>query len=141
MFSGSFSAAFSGVGSGVDVGQYVGPMMAQRLLADGAAWSVSGSSLLVAGAVLIGPAGKTFVFSTPEAAARWVENAKNIGRRERSLIASIEAAAAAIWKAEKREKLTVIAGRVIEAAARQHDADKRAALIAEADYCLTKWGV
>lgn len=136
MFSSAFSSAFAG-----GVQQYIGPMMAQRLLTDGAAWAVSGSGLTVAGKVLIGPAGKTFAFAAPGNAALWVENARNIGTRERATIAAIDPAAAIIWKARKREKLAVIAGRVIEAAARQHDAAKRAALIAEADYCLTKWGV
>lgn len=136
MFSAAFSSAFAGVASAV---VYVGPMRAQQLLTDGAAWVVSGSGLLVAGKRLIGPAGKTFEFATPANAALWVENARNIGTRERATIASIDPAAAAIWKARKREKLAVIAGRVIEAAARQHDEAKRAALIAEADYCLSKW--
>lgn len=135
-----FSAAFSRAFVGVEV-EYIGPMQAQRLLTDGAAWAVSGSGLTVAGKVLIGPAGKTFDFAAPGNAALWVENARNIGTRERATIASIDPAAAGVWKARKREKLAVIAGRVIEAAARQHDAAKRAALIAEADYCLTKWGV
>lgn len=134
MFSQAFSRAFVGV----EV-EYIGPMTAQRLLTDGAAWSVAGSALLVGGKRLIGPAGKTFVFASPENAARWVDNAKNIGTRERALIAAIDPAAAAIWKARKREKLAVIAGRVLEAAARQHDAAKRAALVAESDYCLSKW--
>lgn len=134
MFSSAFSSAFAG-----GVQQYIGPMMAQRLLTDGAAWAVAGSGLRVAGKVLIGPAGKTFAFAAPGNAALWVENARNIGTRERATIASIDPAAAIIWKARKREKLAVIAGRVIEAAARQHDAAKQAALIAEADYCLSKW--
>lgn len=136
MFSAAFSSAFAGVASGI---AYVGPMRAQQLLTDGAEWAVSGSGLLVAGKRLIGPAGKVFAFASPDNAALWVENARNIGTRERALIASIAPGAAAAWKAKKREKLAVIAGRVIDAAARQHDAAKQAALLAEADYCLAKW--
>ena len=95
--------------------------------------------MLVAGRRLIGPAGKVFAFASPETAGRWVDNAKNIGIRERALIASIDPAAAAIWKAKKREKLAVIAARVVSAAARVSEEKRRAALIAEADYCLSKW--
>lgn len=133
MFSSAFSSAFAGRAG------YVGPVCAQALLTDGAAWSVAGSGLLVAGKRLIGPAGKVFVFASSETAARWVDNAKNIGIQERALIAAIDPAAAEIWKAKKREKLAVIAARVVSAAARTADADKRAALIAEAGYLLGKW--
>ena len=157
MFSGSFSGSFAGrgaaavgafasafaacfAGRGVVVsGGYIGPMMAQAALAGGAAWSVSGSALVVGGARLIGPAGKVFAFKSAESAALWVENVRNIGLREKDLIPRIEAAAAVAWKAKKREKLAVIAARLVDAAARQSDERKRAALLAESDYCLGKW--
>jgi len=134
-FSSTFAANFAGVAP-----DYIGPTMAQAALVGGAAWSVSGDGLEVSGKRLIGPAGKTFAFSSNDNAARWVDNAKNIGSRERSLIAEIAPGAAAAWKAKKREKLAVIAERVINAAARQADEAKRAALIAEAGFLLSKWG-
>jgi len=135
MFSGAFSSAFRAGGV-----EYVGPMVAQRALVLGAAVVLSGSGLLVGGRRLIGPAGKVYAFKSAESAALWVDNARNIGLREADLIPKIAAAAAESWKAKKREKLAVIAGRVVDAAARQHDDKKRAALLAEADYCLSKWG-
>jgi hypothetical protein len=159
MFSGAFGGAFAGRGAVVGVGAFasafagcfagrggavvvpvgfIGPMRAQAVLTDGGAWSVLGSGLVVGGALLIGPAGKVFAFVSSESAARWVDNAKNIGVRERALTLEI-AAAVASWRAKKREKLAVIAGRLVDAAARQHDEAKRAALLAESDYCLAKW--
>lgn len=134
MFSSAFSSAFAG-----GVQQYIGPMMAQRLLTDGAAWAVSGSGLTVAGKLLIGPAGKVYAFASADTAARWASNAKGAGEREAVIIAGLDADLAAAWKARKRAKLAVIAGRLADAAARQADGAKRAALIAESDYCLTKW--
>lgn len=137
-FAGAFSGAFAGVGGAVGV-QYIGPMSAQRAIVQGAAVVVSGSGLMIGGKRLIGPAGKTFAFRSADSAALWVENARNIGLREADLIPGIAAAAALAWKEKKREKLAVIAGRVVDAAARQHDDAKRAALLLEADYCLSKW--
>lgn len=115
-------------------------MKAQAALVAGAGWLVSGSRLIVGGKVLIGPAGKVFAFGSPESAARWVANAVRIGQSEANLRGSLDAAALASWAAKKREKLAVIAGRVVAAAAKQGDEAKRAALLAESDYCLSKWG-
>jgi hypothetical protein len=138
MFSGAFASSFAGV-VGVE-GGFIGPMRAQAVLADGAAWLVAGSGLLVNGLILIGPAGKVFAFASPETAVRWVDNAKAVGQREAALRASLPADVLAGWAAKKREKLAVIAGRLVSAAAKQSDEAKRAALLAESDYCLTKWG-
>lgn len=135
MFSGAFSRAFAG-----GKVEYIGPMMAQAAIVGGAPWSVSGSGLVVGGKRLIGPAGKVFAFASLETAGRWVESARNIGAREAALRVSLPAAALASWAAKKREKLAVIAGRVVAAAAKQGDEAKRAALLAESDYCLSKWG-
>lgn len=134
MWSSAFSSAFR-----VSVSGYVCPMMAQALLTDGAAWNVSAARLAVGGAWLIGPAGKVYAFGSPESAAVWVANAAAAGLRERDLIAHIDPMTAAAWKAKKRAKLAIIAGRLVDAAARQDDAAKRAALLAESDYCLGKW--
>ena len=139
MFSAAFSSAFAGVAGGsVGLG-YVCPMTAQAALANGAGWAMVGDAVKIGGAYLIGQAGKLFAFVSPESAAAWVENARNIGIRERSLIAGIDPAAAVLWKARKREKLARIAGYVVNAAARQHDSERRAALLVEADLCLSKW--
>jgi hypothetical protein len=135
MFSDAFSPAFAGV-----VGGYIGPVMAQAALVAGAAWEMDGGAVLIDGRRLIGPAGKVYAFSSPESAARWIEAQQYIGGKERDLLDNINPAAAALWKERKRAKLVVIAGRVIEAAARTADAGKRAALVAESDFLLSKWG-
>jgi len=133
MFSAAFSRAWAGRGG------YVCPVMAQALLFDGVASVVLGSALLVGGKKLIGPAGKVYAFGSPESAIKWAENAAAVVARERALMATIAPGVAAAWKAKKREKLAVIAGRVVDSAARQSDPAKRAALLAESDYCLGKW--
>lgn len=138
-FSSAFTSNFAGRAGQVVAG-FIGPMRAQAALVAGAGWSVSGSRLIVGGKVLIGPAGKVFAFGSPENAGRWVENAVRVGQSEANLRGSLDAAALASWAAKKREKLAVIAGRVVAAAAKQGDEAKRAALLAESDYCLTKWG-
>lgn len=136
MFSGSFASVFVRPAVG-----YIGPMRAQASIVDGASVVLSGSGLLIGGKRLIGPAGKVYVFKSPESAAAWVDNARGAGLREAALISTIAPETAAAWKAKKREKLAIIAGRVVDAAARQDDEKKRAALIAESSYCLTKWAL
>lgn len=138
-FSSAFALAFAGRGAVESVG-FIGPMRAQAAIVGGAAWVFDDGRLIVGGAVLIGPAGKVFAFASEETAARWVENASNIGAREAALRASLPVPALASWAVKKREKLAVIAARVVAAAARQADEAKRAALLAESDYCLSKWG-
>lgn len=135
MFSSAFSTAF--VRPPVAC---VGPMMAQAALADGAAWEMWGRALVIGGRLLVGPAGKVYAFASPETAAKWASNAAGAAQRERLLMATIDPAAAAGYKAKKRAKLAVIAARLCDAAARQHEVAKRAALLAESDYCLSKWG-
>lgn len=135
IFSLAFSSAFSGVLPGC-----IGPMSAQAALVGGAVWRVSGSRLIVAGKVLIGPAGKVYAFASAATAARWAENAAGAGVREAQIIAGMDAAKRAAWVEKKRGKLATVAGRLVAAAAKQADAAKRAALLAESDYCLAKWG-
>lgn len=96
-FSSAFSAAFAGAIGGI------GPVMAQAELVDGAGWEMGGGTVLIDGKRLIGPAGKTYVFASPATAARWIESTRYIGQRERDLIAAIDPAAAALWKARKRK--------------------------------------
>lgn len=140
MFSSSFSGAFAGVQAQQGGAVYICPLMAQAALADGAAWGMVGDGVQIDGRRLIGPAGKLYVFVSPETAARWVENARIVGMAERALMESIPAATAAGWKAKKREKLAIIAGRLVGSALRQGDALRRAAMLAEADFALAKWG-
>lgn len=135
MFASSFAAVFAGIEQ-----RYICPVMAQAALVGGIGWQMEGDGLAVGGRRLIGPAGKVFAFASPATAARWIESTRYIGERERDLIAAIDPVPAALWKARKREKLAVIAARVIGAAARTADDAKRAALIAEADFLLNKWG-
>ncbi len=134
MFSAAFSSAFAGRSVGC-----IGPMMAQAALVDGAAWRLVGHSAVIGSRVLIGPAGKTYAFASAESAARWIENTRGVGVRERALIDSLPVGVVAGWREKKRAKLAIIAARLVDAAARQHDEAKRAALLAESDYCLAKW--
>lgn len=124
--------------SGRDM-EYIGPMMAQAAMVGGAAAVYDGGGVVIGGARLIGPAGKTYAFRSADSAAMWVEHTLAMGVREVAIIGGLAADAALVWKAKKREKLAVIAGRVANAAARQGDAAKRAALVAESAYCLQKW--
>src|SRR5574343_63355 len=139
-FSRAFSAAFAGVRSQQPAAVYICPLMAQAALADGAAWGMVGDGVQIGGKLLIGPAGKLYAFASPETAARWVENARTVGLAERALMATIPAATAAGWKAKKREKLAIMAGRLVGSALRQGDSMRRAAMLAEADFALAKWG-
>lgn len=156
MFSGAFSSAFAGrqaaqaggfssafaltfAGVNPPVSGYIGPCMAQAALAGGAAWYVSGSALVIDGKRLIGPAGKVYEFASEATAEKWALSAALVPVREAQIIASIPQATAEAWKAAKRTRLEVVAARVVSAAAKTDDADKRAALIAEAGYLLGKW--
>lgn len=134
MFSASFSSAFSRA-----VKKYIAPMMAQAALGEGAAWGLVGGVLMIEGAVLIGPAGKIYSFASPESAGRWVEHTRAAGIRQQTVVASMSAEIAESWKEKKRERLAVVADRLVAAAAKQGDAARRAALVAESDYCLIKW--
>lgn len=137
-FSSAFALPFAGV-EAVPASGYIGPCMAQAALAAGAAWYVSGSALVIDGKRLIGPAGKVYAFASEATAEKWALSAALVPVREAQIIASIPHATAEAWKATKRTRLEVIAAQVVSAAAKTADADKRAALIAEAGYLLGKW--
>jgi len=134
MFSSSFASCFAGVAPG-----YICPVMAQAAVVDGKSIEIAGSSLVIDGRILIGPAGKVFAFGSPVSALKWVEVTRNIGVRERAIAASMPADARSIFVERKAEKLALIAARLIAAAAKVTDAGKRAALVAESEYCLSKW--
>lgn len=131
-FSAAFSAAFSRTG-------YICPATAQAAIAAGAGWQAGGSELRVAGALLIGPAGKIFEFSSEETAGRWAQNAAAAYTAERGIVAAMSAKQRAAWVEKKRAKLTTAAARVVEAAGRQQDEEKRAALVAESSELLGRW--
>lgn len=135
MFSAAFAEPFAGVER-----QYICPMQAQAALAGGAAWVVEGDAMRIAGKRLIGPAGKVYAFASAATAQTWAQAAALVPVREAQIIAGLPVEVAEAWKARKREKLAVNAERLVTAASRQSDDRKRAALLAEADYCLTKWG-
>lgn len=136
MFSSAFSRAFAGVSV-----EYIGPVSAQAALVDGAAWAYDAGGLLVDGKRLIGPAGKVFAFTTAESAAKWAEITRTLGQRERAIAIGLPGGAAEVFKAGKRVKLAVIAARLVDRAARIPDEARRAALVAEAGFCLAKWPV
>lgn len=138
-FSAAFALPFAGVEGIQPAAGYIGPCMAQAALAAGAVWYVSGSALVIDGKRLIGPAGKVYQFASEATAEKWALSAALVPVREAQIIASIPQATAEAWKATKRTRLEVIAAQVVSAAARTADADKRAALIAEAGYLLGKW--
>ena len=158
MFAGAFADRFAGRGAagaaagfaaclaasvaglGVPAVGCVGPCMARAALAGGATWSVVGSALVVDGRRLIGPAGKVYAFASHKTAEKWAINAGVIGRREVDLLASIDSSVAENWKAGKRARLALVAALLVDAALLQADSAKRAALIAESTYCLSKWG-
>lgn len=135
-FAAAFSSAFT---AGLIAASYIGPMSAQAALVSGAESWAQGSALMIGGKKLIGPAGKVYAFASLQSMGVWRDNAIAAGLREAAIIAGLDAVTAAGWKAKKRAKLAIIAGRVVNAAGRQKDQAKRAALLAESDYCLSKW--
>jgi hypothetical protein len=135
-FASCFAAPFHQAGPLVD---YIGPVMAQAALVAGGAVEIDGGCLKVNGKVLIGPAGKVYEFSSDITAATWAENTLSAGAAELDIYAAMPADRRSAWRDGKRQKLAVIAGRVVDAAARTADIQKQKALIKEADFCLTKW--
>lgn len=118
----------------------IGPVSAQVAIVCGAAVAYqSDGSLLVGGKTLIGPAGKTYAFESAASAAVWVDNGKAAALAELSMLAAFDAAMVTAWKTGKSAKLAVIAARVVDAAAKQTDASRLAALLAESNFCFAKW--
>jgi hypothetical protein len=138
-FASPFASPFAGRGAAGEVG-YIGPVSAQAAMMAGAAVEFAGGALKIGGRVLIGPAGKTYAFVSAQTAATWAEATKASGAGEAATLLSISENRRAAWIAGKRQRLSVIAARVVEAAARQKDSGRQRALLAEADFCLTKWG-
>ena len=140
--SGGFSGAFSGafLRKKNKSGGYICPVSAQRALLRGAAAVYDGGGLLIGGARLIGPAGKVFAFASQASADMWVAINRARATREIELMAGLDAAAAGVYRKRKADALAKISAAVVNAAARQSDKSKQAALIAEAEFCEKKWG-
>lgn len=118
---------------------YIGPVSAQLAIIRGAAVVYSAGGLTIGGAQLIGPAGKVFAFSSSSAAALWVAINRQRGENELTLAQAMTAEALAVFVADKNAAMQKIAAAVVAAAARQANASIKAAMIAEAGWCLEKW--
>ena len=119
---------------------FIGPVSAAVALARGDTAEFSADGLRVGGALLIGPAGKVYAFQSAATAARWVELNRGRPGREWALIAGLDAQRSAVAKERKAATLAAIAGQVVSAAGRCGDPARAAALIAESNFCLNKWG-
>lgn len=121
-------------------GGFIGPVSAQLALLRGAAAVFDAGGLLIGGKRLIGPAGKVFAFSGAAAAGVWAAINLQRATREIELWAAMDAAAAAAFRARKQAEMARIAAAVVAAAGRLGDAARAAALVAESDFLLIKWG-
>lgn len=135
-FSGAFGAAFS---HPVLVG-YICPVMAGAAIAAGAAVQIEAGRVRIGGAQLIGMAGKVFQFSSDAAAQKWCDVAAARLAYEPVALAGMSPPAREAWIAKKRVRMAEVARLVVLAASSMQDAGKRAALVAESNYCLSKWG-
>lgn len=120
--------------------RFICPMCAQLSLLRGAAWGFSAGALDIGGALLMGRAGGVFAFASAATAARWVQINKDRAAAELSAVAAMTATEGAAWRAGRAGLLQVYAAQVVSRAAGVADADKRAALVAESNYALLKWG-
>jgi hypothetical protein len=120
-------------------GGYIGPLMAQALLACGAGGMFDAGRQLIGNSVLVGAAGKVFAFSSFGAANSWVMISTARAVREVELAQTMTPEARAVWLAGKRAALEKAARNRINAAARVSDPLIAAALIADADFALSKW--
>lgn len=132
-FSFAFSSAF------VRAGVYIAPMKAQEALFAGAPWRYDGGRLLIGGKVLIGLSGAPYHFASEQTAATWCSAGARVIQAERATVERLTEAVRDAWIERKREKLEARAAAIIERAAKQADAAKRAALVDEAAWCGVKW--
>lgn len=135
MFAAAFSAAFAGAAGG-----YIAPMMAQAALHAGAAAHLNESSfMIVNGRVLIGIAGKAYQFASEQTAAVWVDRTKAAAAGEFFVRQTLSPESLIAWEAKKRAEMEKRAAHAVGHALRHQDPRIRAALIAEASFCLEKW--
>ena len=135
MFSRAFSSAFVRAGR-----VYIAPMMAQEALFAGEPWRFEAGRLEIGGRVLIGLSGAPYAFRSAETADTWCKAGKRVIEAERATVGRLSPSVRDSWLDRKREKLSARAVAVLGRAAKQHDAAKRAALVAEAAWCEAKWG-
>ena len=133
MFSFLFSAAF------VHAAAYITPMRAQEALYTGEAWRYDAGRLLIGGAVLIGLSGRPYRFASAATAAIWCEAGRRVIEAERATVERLSESVREAWIARKRERLEARADAILDRAAGQPDAAKRAALLDEAAWCQVKW--
>lgn len=140
-FSSGFSAAFL---LPLGASGFVGPISAQRMLLRGFPVEVGGAPgihwVRVGSRKLIGPAGKVFAFRSLDSASVWLSINGQLAAREKSIWDAMQEPARVLWLAKKRAQLERIAGAVIDAAARQKVPGVVPAMVAESDFCLSKWG-
>ena len=134
-FARAFAAAFNRPGE-----VYILPMMACRALFEGAAAVFAGGVLRVDGRVLVGLSGKPYAFQSADTAARWCASGRRVVEAELALVGRLGETARAAWLAKKQANLEKRAESLLSRAVNQNDAAVRAALIAEAAWCQTKWG-
>ncbi|MCL2344456.1 MAG: hypothetical protein FWC58_01220 [Desulfobulbus sp.] len=135
-FSSAFAAPFAKDGEA----GFIAPVMAQAALVAGEAVESVGTALTIGGRTLIGTAGKVYAFASKESAERWIEHTRAVAINEAAIVEGMSVEGRALWLEKKRARLAAVAGRVVGAAARLTDAGRRAALLAESDFCLNKWG-
>lgn len=118
---------------------YICPMCAQLALIRGWARWVEAGRLRIGGPLLMGRAGSVFGFTSTATAARWVQINQDRAALELAALARLTPAEAVVWRAKRRAALDTYAQQIINQAAKQPDAIKRAALIAEANFARAKW--
>lgn len=122
------------------VGGYVGPLMAQAMLAAGAEQqSGPAGGVLIGGALLVSSAGKPYAFGSPGAAGMWCSISSQRAAREVELSQQMDEERRVVWLWRKREALEREAARRVKAAANVGNPEIAAALIADADFALNKW--
>lgn len=122
------------------MGGYVAPLMAQAMLAGGAAhqWG-QGGGVLIGGAVLVSSAGKPYVFRSQESADMWCAIAAQRALRELELVAAMDSGRRAVFLERKREALNREARARVNAAGRLNGQAVVPAVLADADFALNKW--
>ena len=138
MFAAVFSSSFVRASGG---GVYILPMLAQEALFAGEAWQFEAGRLLIGGKVLIGLSGSPYRFASAQTAETWCGAGARVIEAERATVERLSESVRGTWIERKRVKLEARAEAVLSRAAKQADEAKRAALVAEAVWCQTKWGV
>lgn len=89
--------------------------------------------------MLIGLSGKPYRFASAATAATWCEAGRRVIEAERATVGRLSEVVREAWIERKRERLEARADAILDRAAGQPDAAKRAALLDEAAWCQVKW--